>query len=173
MGCYLRARTLLYALYVIISLDIMLLFAWLGSGFYIWNKCPENLEFHVLFAVHFQQLVSILAVITDWRAHLSEEPFRISKTTPSYWILGSIVAFGGDLFLLAMQINAPEPSPQCRFRKIHVGLDGTGLVTCSISILWFLFVAISTRRSQAKEARLVKEALAKPENAMYNASLAK
>jgi len=159
----LRAKTLLNGAYFLIVLDALLFLAWVAGGFYVLSECAVEVNFHVIIALHFLQVVSILAVLSDWYANLKEGSHRLSDSTPVYWIAGSIIAFFGDLFLFSAQFRIPNVE-ECQIRLLHKVLDGSAMSICVVSIVWFVFVAIATRHAQSHDKRERQKALDNPDN---------
>jgi hypothetical protein len=161
--CALRSRTLLNAAYFLLFLDALLFVAWVAGGFYLWVQCREELDAHVLIALHFAQAVSIMAVVTDWWANLKEKPHRLSDYAPLYWLITSLVSFFSDLFLFGEQFGPEEPE-HCQLHLLHKVLDGTGLCICALSIVWFLFVYVYTTRARRHAERERQRVLEEAQN---------
>ena len=137
--------------YVILTLDLLLFIAWFIIAIYpVSVTCPEDLLLHVVLLLHFAQAATIGGVLDTWSEEIEEH--APIKYAPYSWIIASIVALFGDIFLLTSQLIG-EHVEHCEPTRIsHIVWDSCAIAVCLISIIWFMVLYFySNKRRHRKE----------------------
>jgi len=132
-----------YAAYVVLSLDLLLFLYWIATGIFpVAVQCPDGLLEHILILLHFQQTAAIASVLDEWNEEIKH--CANIRYSPYAWIVPSLIALCGDIFLLLINFVGTHP-PECDNAKdTHIFLDSAAIIICIISVTWFMVVFVLT-----------------------------
>jgi len=147
MGCDKRV-----AYITLFSLDVAVWIIWVICGWLIFGfECGEVfLLVHVVVGVHFGVQTLIFTTLLDESYGKRNRP---SHGAPLTWVMGSIFAFSGDLFLLVndarIYATTSGESETCRkVRIFELALESAITVIAFLSIIWGAALAIKDRKSE-------------------------